>query len=111
MKNCCCDCEEKSCSSCKIICWILAIIGIIAVIAGIAYAVYRFCAPDYLEDFDDEDFDDEDEDDEPVGVKVETADGVHTSGGYGAGMAQDPESRRFSEARQYIEKALQQTVN
>ena len=75
MKNCCCDCEEKSCSSCKIICWILAIIGIIAVIAGIAYAVYRFCAPDYLEDFDDEDFDDEDEDDdEPVEVKVETAD-------------------------------------
>ncbi len=44
-------------------------------------------------------------------IKVETADGVHTSGGYGAGMAQDPESRRFSEARQYIENALQQTVN
>lgn len=44
-------------------------------------------------------------------IKVETADGVHISGGYGAGMAQDPESRRFSEARQYIENALQQTVN
>ena len=44
-------------------------------------------------------------------IKVETADGVHTSGGYGAGMKQDPESRRFSEARQYIEKALSQTVN
>ena len=44
-------------------------------------------------------------------IQVETADGVHKSGGYGAGMAQDPESRRFSEARQCIENALKQTVN
>ncbi|MBO4697278.1 MAG: hypothetical protein J5643_08375 [Lachnospiraceae bacterium] len=73
MKTCCCDCEEKNCSSCKVICWILAVIGIIAVIAGIAYAIYRFCAPDYLEDFDDEDFEDEDEG-EATEIKVETAD-------------------------------------
>lgn len=45
--------------------WALAIIGAVAAVAGIAYAVYRFFAPDYLEDFDD-DFDDyfEDEDDD-----------------------------------------------
>ena len=45
--------------------WALAIIGAVAAAAGIAYAVYRFFAPDYLEDFDD-DFDDyfEDEDDD-----------------------------------------------
>ena len=45
--------------------WGLAIIGAVAAAAGIAYAVYRFFATDYLEDFDDEfdeDFcDDEDE--------------------------------------------------
>ena len=66
----CCDCEEKNCSSCKVIYWVLAIIGIIAVIAGIAYAIYRFCAPDYLEDFDDEDFDEEDEC-ESAEIKIE----------------------------------------
>ena len=38
--------------------WALAIIGAIAAVAGIAFAVYRFFAPDYLEDFDD-DFDDD----------------------------------------------------
>ena len=67
----CCDCEEKD--SCKVIYWILAIIGLIALIAGIAYAVYRFCTPDYLEDFDDEDLDDE-EDGESTEIKVETED-------------------------------------
>ena len=45
--------------------WGLAIIGAVAAVAGIAYAVYRFFATDYLEDFDDEFdedfFDDEDE--------------------------------------------------
>ena len=38
--------------------WVLAIIGAVAAVAGIAFAVYRFFAPDYLEDFE-EDFDDE----------------------------------------------------
>mgnify|MGYP000779016020 CR=1 FL=1 len=37
---------------------VLAVVGIVAAVAGIAYAVYRFFAPDYLEDFED-DFDDE----------------------------------------------------
>ena len=49
--------------------WALAIIGAVAAVAGIAYAVYRFFAPYYLEDFEedfDDDFDDyfEDEDDD-----------------------------------------------
>ena len=39
--------------------WVLAIIGAVAAVAGIAFAVYRFFAPDYLEDFED-DFDDDD---------------------------------------------------
>lgn len=41
--------------------WVLAIIGAVAAVAGIAFAVYRFFAPDYLEDFEedlDDDFDD-----------------------------------------------------
>ena len=42
--------------------WVLAIIGAVAAVAGIAFAVYRFFAPDYLEDFED-DFDDDFEDD------------------------------------------------
>lgn len=46
----------------KTILWALAIIGVIAAIAGIAYAVYRFFAPDYLDEFE-EDFDDDFEDD------------------------------------------------
>ncbi len=37
----------------------LAIIGIVAAVAGIAYAVYRYFAPNYLEDFSDEDFEDD----------------------------------------------------
>ena len=47
--------------------WALAIIGAIAAVAGIAFAVYRFFAPDYLEDFEDDfddDFDDYFEDEE-----------------------------------------------
>ena len=31
---------------------VLAVVGIVAAVAGIAYAVYRFFAPDYLEDFE-----------------------------------------------------------
>ena len=37
-------------------------IGVIAAIAAAAYGIYRFFAPDYLDDFED-DFDDLDEDD------------------------------------------------
>jgi len=40
--------------------WVLAIIGAVAAVAGIAFAVYRFFAPDYLEDFE-EYFEDEEE--------------------------------------------------
>lgn len=49
----------------NVLVWILAIIGVIAAVAAIAYAVYRYLAPNYLEDFED-DFEDEfeDEDDE-----------------------------------------------
>ena len=39
-------------------------------------------------------------------MQVETADGVHKSGGYEAGFKKDPESRRFSEARQEIARPL-----
>ena len=39
--------------------WVLAIIGAVTAVAGIAYAVYRYFAPDYLEDFED-DFEDDD---------------------------------------------------
>ena len=47
--------------------WVLAIIGAVAAVAGIAFAVYRFFAPDYLEDFEEDfydDFDDYFEDEE-----------------------------------------------
>ena len=46
--------------------WALAIIGAIAAVAGIAFAVYKYLAPDYMDDFDedfDEDFDDDFDDD------------------------------------------------
>ena len=46
--------------------WVLAIIGAIAAVAGIAFAVYKYLAPDYMDDFDedfDEDFDDDFDDD------------------------------------------------
>ena len=43
--------------------WVLAIIGAIAAVAGIAFAVYKYLAPDYMDDFDDDFFDDEDDTD------------------------------------------------
>lgn len=48
---------------CNVLLWVLAIAGAVAAVAGIAYAVYRYFAPDYLEDFED-DFEIEDEDSE-----------------------------------------------
>lgn len=42
--------------------WIFAAIGAVAAVAAIAYAVYRFFAPNYIEDFE-EDFDDDFDDD------------------------------------------------
>ena len=42
--------------------WIFAALGIIAVTAAAIYGLYRFFAPDYLEDFED-DFDDDFDDD------------------------------------------------
>ena len=42
--------------------WALAIIGAIAAVAGIAFSVYKYLAPDYMDDFD-EDFDDDFDDD------------------------------------------------
>lgn len=65
--------NEKTCNK---ICTILAIIGAIVFIAGIAYAVVKFCMPDYLEDFDDfddDDFEDEDEVEEAEEPAVEAA--------------------------------------
>lgn len=38
-------------------------IGAVAAVAGIAYAVYRFFAPSYLDEFED-DFDDDEFDDD-----------------------------------------------
>ena len=61
--------EEAKKKKKKTVVWVLAIVGAITAIAGVAYAVYRFFAPDYLDDFEDEfDEDDffEDEDVEPV---------------------------------------------
>ncbi len=68
MCNCCKECEEKSCNCNKTLCLILAIIGAVVVIAGIAYAIYRYCTPDYLEEFEDDDLLDEDAE-----VEAETA--------------------------------------
>lgn len=42
----------------NVVIWVLAIIGAIAAVAAISFAVYKFVAPDYLEDFE-EDFDDD----------------------------------------------------
>lgn len=53
--------EEKK--KCNVLLWVFAIVGVIAAVAGIAYAVYRYFAPDYLEDFED-DFEDDLEDEE-----------------------------------------------
>ncbi len=53
-------CEEKQCN---VVAIVLSIIGAIVVIAGIAYAVYRYCTPDYLDEFEEDDEDlEEDED-------------------------------------------------
>ena len=54
--------NKKDDDQCKKVLWALAIIGAVAAVAAIAYAVYRFFAPDYLEDFED-DFEDEFDDD------------------------------------------------
>lgn len=54
--------EEKK--ECNVVLWALAVIGAIAAVAAIAYAVYRHCKPDYVEEFEDEfedDFEDEDD--------------------------------------------------
>lgn len=60
--------KEKKCSARKVVVTILAIGGAVVAIAGIVYAVYRFFAPDDLEDYEeafeddfDEDFFDDDE--------------------------------------------------
>ena len=50
--------------------WVLAIIGAIAAVAGIAFAVYKYLAPDYMDDFD-EDFDDDFDDEDDTDVKEE----------------------------------------
>lgn len=42
--------------------WIFAALGIVVVAAAAIYGIYRFFAPDYLEDFED-DFDDDFDDD------------------------------------------------
>lgn len=54
--------EEEKKKPCKLV-WVLAIIGAIVAIAAIAYAVYRYFAPDYYDDFEDDEFEDEFEDD------------------------------------------------
>uniref|UniRef100_UPI004056CF59 hypothetical protein n=1 Tax=Agathobacter sp. TaxID=2021311 RepID=UPI004056CF59 len=51
--------EEKKIPTAVVV---LAVIGVIVLIAAIAYGVYRFLAPDYLEDFEDELEDEFDED-------------------------------------------------
>ena len=52
--------EEKNKNT---VLWILAVIGAVAAVAGIAYAVNRFFAPSYLDEFED-DFDDDEFDDD-----------------------------------------------
>ena len=39
-------------------------------------------------------------------IMVETSDGVHTSGGYAAGMGETVEDKNFAEAQQYVRNAL-----
>ena len=41
-------------------------------------------------------------------IKVETADAVHTSGGYAAGVSNNSDNKRYAEARQYIINALKE---
>ena len=52
--------HKKDCI--KVITCGFGVIGIVVVVAAAAYGLYRFFAPDYLEDFED-DFDDDFEDD------------------------------------------------
>lgn len=52
------ECEKKKSKAV----WIFAAIGVILVAAAAIYGLYRFFAPDYLEDFED-DFDDDFDDD------------------------------------------------
>lgn len=69
--------EDQKC--CNKVCGVLAVIGAIVFIAAIAYAVVKFCMPDYLEDFDDfddddfDDFEDEDAEKAEEEAAVETA--------------------------------------
>ena len=49
--------EEQAQKNSKTL-WIFAIVGVVVFVAAAAYGLYRFFAPDYLEDFED-DFDDE----------------------------------------------------
>ena len=69
------ECEKKKSKAV----WIFAIVGIVAVTAAAIYGLYRFFAPDYLEDFEDDfddDFDDdffEDEDDKSEESEAEKA--------------------------------------
>ena len=69
--NNCCNCDEKK-AGCpwQVALWILAVLGVSAGIIGIAYTVYRFCTPDYLDDFDLDDLDDEDKAEEAVEVPL-----------------------------------------
>ncbi len=63
--------EERKC--CSKLWTFLAILGAVVCIAGIAYAVVKFCMPDYLDDFDDfDDFDDDPEEDNDDEETVET---------------------------------------
>ena len=53
--------EEQAQKNSKTL-WIFAIVGVVVFVAAAAYGLYRFFAPDYLEDFED-DFDEDFEDD------------------------------------------------
>ena len=59
-----------------------------------------------LEEFSPDDSDDA----SSYYIRVETADDVHQSGGYNAGGHMDPESRKFSNARQAVDRALNRNV-
>lgn len=59
-----------------------------------------------LEEFQPDDSDDS----SSYYIRVETSDDVHQSGGYNAGGHMDPESRRFSNARQAVDRALNRNV-
>lgn len=65
------ECYDEKCT--KKLGWILAIIGFVAVVAGIAYAVYRYCTPDYLDEFEELDEDVLEGDDTPVETVEEPA--------------------------------------